>query len=116
MTSVRFEQEKLSTQTVQRRNKRAERSFPGFCRDLSLFSLEEFWDGGVQAARKKFFRVAKRGAQKYRVSKSRRMSTSEETDGLRPRYGCKFTLFPAHLEMPAGAASPSAEKQPRTYC
>lgn len=39
------------------------------------------------------------------------MSTSEETDGLRARYGCKFTLFPAHLEMPA--ASPSAGKRPR---
>lgn len=32
------------------------------------------------------------------------MSTSEETDGLRPRYGCKCTLLypppPANLEMP----------------
>lgn len=113
---MRFEQEKLSTQTVQRRNKRAERSFPGFFRVLSLFSLEGFWDGGVRAARKKFFREAKRGAQKYRVSEGRRMSTSEETDGLRPRYGCKFTHFPAHLEMPAASLSAGKRAPAGTFC
>lgn len=37
------------------------------------------------------------------------MSTSDDTDGLRPRYGCKFrlfSLFSAHLEVPGGRLPP----------
>lgn len=58
VTSVRFEQEKLSSPTVQRRNQRPGRSFPGFRgRFFTLFSAAAPGATGVRAARQKgFFR------------------------------------------------------------
>lgn len=105
VTSVRFEQEKLSSPTVQRRNQRPGRSFPGFRgRFFTLFSPPQLREPRASGPRfKRDFFSVKRSEERRRA---RRMSTSEEADGLRPRYGCKLPLPPAHLEAAAGAAAP----------
>lgn len=43
------------------------------------------------------------------------MSASDDTDGLRPRYGCKFRLFSAHLELPGVPLCSEAPGQLRDH-
>ena len=98
VTSVSSEEEEKVW--VQRRKKRAGRSCPGVLRFwlwVFFFTAPESSGTNPSGPRVKF---SPRDA-----FSQQRMSTSDDTDGLRPRYGCKLRLFSAHLELPGGFLS-----------
>lgn len=99
MTSVGCEEEEKSLNCAEEEQE-GRKVLPGFLSLLIVcFSSGLFGNQTPQTVRK-VLTEANRWSAESRVSQERRMSTSDETDGLRPRYGCKFTLVFAHLEMP----------------